>query len=123
MQAILRDPSCYYPSLLSKISVEGPEKLNDASNEAQALRRVLICGSNVLIVQVGYTSKRFIYDRLKKLGVQVVIMDALEIFWKQMEKEGVIVDFLPLGFTDNAKVFERAMEIIGTKMRSGFIFV
>lgn len=52
-----------------------PSRLYVASEEAQRLRRKLLRGANVLIVQAGYSGKRFIYERLKELGVEITIMD------------------------------------------------
>mmetsp|Transcript_32192 Transcript_32192/g.125898 ORF Transcript_32192/g.125898 Transcript_32192/m.125898 type:complete len:164 (-) Transcript_32192:949-1440(-) len=50
-------------------------KLGERSDKAEALRKKLLRNSNVLVVQGGYSGKKFIYDRLKSLGVNVTIMD------------------------------------------------
>jgi hypothetical protein len=65
-----------------------PSHLCVASAETQKLRRKLLRGATVLIVQAGYSGKRFIYERLKQLGLQITIMDGnllLSIENRQME--------------------------------------
>lgn len=106
------------PSLLSDLSVESRTKLNVASDEAQDLKRSLVRGANVLIIREWYAGKTFIYDRLNQLVIRVSIMDARDSCWEGMARKGVIVDILPLNFTDNDSSFERVLEITGYRERS-----
>ncbi len=103
--------------VFSQLSMIRPEKLQEASDAAQALRRKLVRGSNVLIVQGGYIGKRFIYERLKELGVNVTIMDGPESAWRAMVDEGIIDDFIELDFSDHDTLFVRAMDAIADAMQ------
>lgn len=108
----LRDSSSYFSPVFSHLRTVDPERLTLASNEVQTLRRKLMRGSNMLIIQGGYSGKRFVYDRLKELDVSVVILDGPDSVWRRAAEEGVISDFIELDFTDNTNIFERAMEAI-----------
>eukprot|EP00182_Erythrolobus_australicus_P001441 CAMPEP_0185832910 /NCGR_PEP_ID=MMETSP1353-20130828/2364_1 /TAXON_ID=1077150 /ORGANISM="Erythrolobus australicus, Strain CCMP3124" /LENGTH=547 /DNA_ID=CAMNT_0028531143 /DNA_START=56 /DNA_END=1699 /DNA_ORIENTATION=- len=89
-----------------------PEQLRTASDQAQALRRKLLRGASVLIVQGGYSGKRFVYEKLKELGVTITIMDGPDSIWRGAVDDGLIEDFVELDFADNATVFERAMDAV-----------
>lgn len=89
-----------------------PDTLFGVSAEKQELRRKLLRGSNVLIVQGGYSGKRFIYEKLKALGIKVTIMDGPDSVWKQAVEEGLIEYFVELDFTDYETVLERALDQI-----------
>jgi len=69
-------------------------------------------GASVLIVQGGYSGKRFIYEKLKELGVLVTIMDGPDSIWRAAVDEGLIEGFVELDFTENSTVFERAMDAV-----------
>eukprot|EP00184_Porphyridium_aerugineum_P001268 CAMPEP_0184696922 /NCGR_PEP_ID=MMETSP0313-20130426/4076_1 /TAXON_ID=2792 /ORGANISM="Porphyridium aerugineum, Strain SAG 1380-2" /LENGTH=540 /DNA_ID=CAMNT_0027155657 /DNA_START=111 /DNA_END=1733 /DNA_ORIENTATION=- len=111
---IMRSPSSLISPMFSNLPSIKPDALKVASPEAQKLRRKLVRGANVLIIQGGYSGKRFIYERLKELEVNVTIMDGPDSIWKNAVDEGLISSFAGLDFTDNATVFERAMDIVFT---------
>jgi len=83
-----------------------------ASEETQKLRRKLLRGAKVLIVQAGYSGKRFIYERLKQLGVELIIMDGPDSWARSLLDQGLIIDYLELDFTDYSTIFERAMRLV-----------
>lgn len=112
----LRAESLMSP-VFSQLSMMRPERLHEASKESQALRRKLMRGSSILIVQGGYVGKRFIYDRLKELGCSITIMDGPESAWRTMADEGVIDDFIELDFSNHETVFARAMEAVADAMQ------
>eukprot|EP00871_Galdieria_phlegrea_P003506 jgi/Galph1/4156/GphlegSOOS_G2841.1 len=89
-----------------------PAQLQIASSSSQKLRRKLLRGAKVLIVQAGYSGKRFIYERLKELGVEVVIMDGPDSWARTLLEEGIIIEYLEIDFTEYQTVFERAMNLI-----------
>ncbi|GJQ10043.1 hypothetical protein GpartN1_g1834.t1 [Galdieria partita] len=89
-----------------------PNHLCIASEETQRLRRKLLRGANVLIVQAGYSGKRFIYERLKELGVQIIIMDGPDSWARSLLDQGLIRDYLELDLTDYSTVFDRAMGLV-----------
>uniref|UniRef100_A0A7S0ZJC2 ATP-grasp domain-containing protein n=1 Tax=Timspurckia oligopyrenoides TaxID=708627 RepID=A0A7S0ZJC2_9RHOD len=114
---VLKNYAMSYPSSLvspmfSHLPSVKPEMLKEASEKAQTLRRKLLRGANVLIIQGGYSGKMFIYEKLKELGVSVTIMDGPDTVWRQAAEDGVIAGFCEIDFTDNATVLERAMETI-----------
>lgn len=98
--------------VFSQLAMVRPEKLEEASEDAQKLRRKLMRGSSVLIVQGGYLGKRFIYDRLKELGCTVTIIDGPDSVWRNMADLGVIHEFIELDFTEHETLFARAMDAI-----------
>lgn len=72
--------------------------LFESSHNAQALRRKLIFGTNVLIVQGGFIDKKFVYDRLYELGVNVYILDDPTSVWANHAKAAAtsIAGFIPV---------------------------
>mmetsp|Transcript_4414 Transcript_4414/g.13382 ORF Transcript_4414/g.13382 Transcript_4414/m.13382 type:complete len:558 (-) Transcript_4414:1446-3119(-) len=89
-----------------------PDTLVGSSQEKQNLRRKLMRGSNVLIVQGGYSGKRFIYERLKELGVSVTIMDGPDSIWRQAAEDGLIHEFVEIDFTDYSTILERSLDTL-----------
>jgi ATP-grasp N-terminal domain/Phosphoribosylglycinamide synthetase, ATP-grasp (A) domain len=107
-----REASPFFSPVFSHLPTVDPTKLRVASDATQEIRRKLLRGSNVLIIQGGYSGKKFIYERLKELGVSVTIMDGPDTIWRAEAEKGAIAEFIPLDLTDNDTVFERAMEAI-----------
>eukprot|EP00188_Purpureofilum_apyrenoidigerum_P002070 Plantae.Rhodophyta-Purpureofilum_apyrenoidigerum.ctg22328.p1 GENE.Plantae.Rhodophyta-Purpureofilum_apyrenoidigerum.ctg22328~~Plantae.Rhodophyta-Purpureofilum_apyrenoidigerum.ctg22328.p1 ORF type:complete len:558 (-),score=110.14 Plantae.Rhodophyta-Purpureofilum_apyrenoidigerum.ctg22328:1698-3371(-) len=89
-----------------------PDTLIGSSQEKQNLRRKLMRGANILIVQGGYSGKRFIYERLKELGVSVTIMDGPDSVWRQAAEDGLIHQFVEIDFTDYATILERSLDAL-----------
>lgn len=108
----LRENSPYFSPVFKHLPTVRPEKLHAASEEAQTLRRKLMRGSNVLIIQGGYAGKQFIYERLQELGVNVYILDGPESHWKKVSEDGIVKGFIELDFTQYDTIFERAMDAI-----------
>ena len=46
------------------------EKLKAATTQGRKLRRTLLRGSVAVIIVAGYEGKRFIYERMKELGIR-----------------------------------------------------
>jgi biotin carboxylase len=68
--------------------------LRDYGAEADELRRSLLRGSRIAVIEPGYVSKRFIYDRAHELGVELVLV-ADRTSWSQtLVEEGVAVSFV-----------------------------
>ncbi|PXF45370.1 Carnosine synthase 1 [Gracilariopsis chorda] len=107
-----RDQSPFFSPVFAHLPSMRPEKLHVASPEAQNLRRKLMRGSNVLIVQGGYAGKKFIYQRLMSLGVNIYMLDGPGSIWRRVAEEGGIAEFIELDFTEYDTLFERAMEAI-----------
>eukprot|EP00190_Bangiopsis_sp_CCMP1999_P001673 CAMPEP_0198729044 /NCGR_PEP_ID=MMETSP1475-20131203/13952_1 /TAXON_ID= ORGANISM="Unidentified sp., Strain CCMP1999" /NCGR_SAMPLE_ID=MMETSP1475 /ASSEMBLY_ACC=CAM_ASM_001111 /LENGTH=545 /DNA_ID=CAMNT_0044491581 /DNA_START=10 /DNA_END=1643 /DNA_ORIENTATION=- len=101
-----------FSPVYAQLSNVKQSKLSESSTDAQKLRRKLMRGANVLIIQGGYSGKKFIYEKLKELGVRVTVMDGPESYWKIAAEEGLIQSFVEIDFSDNATVFERAIDIV-----------
>lgn len=108
----LREQSPFFSPVFKHLPTMRPEKLQIASEATQELRRKLMRDSNVMIVQGGYKGKRFIYERLQDLGVNVYMLDGPDSVWKKAVDDGLLVDFIEIDFTENETIFERAMEAI-----------
>lgn len=108
----LREQSPFFSPVFKHLQTMRPEKLQIASEAAQNLRRKLMRGSNVLIVQGGYKGKRFIYEKLQHLDVNVYMLDGPDSYWRKTVEEGLLTDFIELDFTENDTIFERAMDAI-----------
>jgi biotin carboxylase len=72
-----------------------PELLATAGLEAQAMRRSILRGSTIVMVGVGYHSKRFIYERAAELGVHQVLIDHPGHWGEDLVTEGIAQAFLP----------------------------
>eukprot|EP00186_Timspurckia_oligopyrenoides_P003683 CAMPEP_0182450514 /NCGR_PEP_ID=MMETSP1172-20130603/41781_1 /TAXON_ID=708627 /ORGANISM="Timspurckia oligopyrenoides, Strain CCMP3278" /LENGTH=548 /DNA_ID=CAMNT_0024648141 /DNA_START=67 /DNA_END=1713 /DNA_ORIENTATION=- len=105
-------PSSLLSPMFTHLPSIQPSQLYKPSDSVQSLRRKLLRGANVLIVQGGYSGKKFVYQKLKDLGVSITILDGPDSPWKFAAEQGLIDDFCALDFTDHVTVFERAMELI-----------
>lgn len=108
----VQDKIPYFSPVFSHLASIKHENLTIASQQAQNLRRKLMRSANVLIVQGGYIGKKFIYDTLKKRGVNVFILDGPNSVWRSVAEEGGITEFIELDFTENDTIFERAMHAV-----------
>jgi ATP-grasp N-terminal domain len=108
----LREVSPFFSPVFANLPEVAPSVLRTASSETQKLRQKLLRGSNILIIQGGYSGKKFIYDRLNELGAHVTIMDGPDSIWRTEAEKGNLAEFIPLDFTDHETVFTRAMEAI-----------
>lgn len=104
--------SSFLSPVFSHLPSVKPSRLTVSSDDAQRLRRKLLRGANLLVVQGGYSGKRFIYERLKELGVAVTIMDGPDTVWRAAAEEGLIAEFIEIDFTEHDTVFQRAMDIL-----------
>lgn len=97
------------PFKIAKLSSEQRSLLEKASLKSQAIRRQLAKGSHVLIVQGGYVSKRFIYERIKELGCTITLIDRPLSPLSDLVADGVVDHFVEVDFSSNERIFERTM--------------
>ena len=64
----------------------------------------------MIFITAGYSGKRFIYERIKELGVRSVMIDGPESWSRILEDEGVLEKFVPFDWSDNDTVFDRCLE-------------
>lgn len=74
------------------------------------MRRRLLKGKVMIFITAGYSGKRFIYERIKELGVRSVMIDGPESWSRILEDEGVLEKFVPFDWSDNDTVFDRCLE-------------
>jgi hypothetical protein len=86
------------------------ERISARSIEGRALRRRLLKGRVLVFITAGYSGKRFIYERIKELGVRAVMIDGPESWSRILEGEGVLEKFVPFDWSDQDTVFERCLE-------------
>jgi biotin carboxylase len=73
--------------------------------EADALRRGLLAGSRIAVIEPGYLNKRFVYERARALGVELVLVGASDGWARTLVDEGVAARLLaadPAGDPDRA---------------------
>jgi len=96
------------------------ELLEEASPQAQELRRKLTKGATVVFVSAGYPGKRFIYERAAALGVKSVILDHPDSWSKNLVDEGIIAKFLPVDMGQTSEeVFKDAVHAISELGKDG----
>eukprot|EP00405_Crypthecodinium_cohnii_P018813 CAMPEP_0206482574 /NCGR_PEP_ID=MMETSP0324_2-20121206/38948_1 /ASSEMBLY_ACC=CAM_ASM_000836 /TAXON_ID=2866 /ORGANISM="Crypthecodinium cohnii, Strain Seligo" /LENGTH=591 /DNA_ID=CAMNT_0053960533 /DNA_START=140 /DNA_END=1915 /DNA_ORIENTATION=+ len=96
------------------------EVLEEASPQAQELRRKLTKGATVVFVSAGYPGKRFIYERAAALGVKSVILDHPDSWSKGLVEEGIIAKFLPVDMSQSSdEVFKEAVRAISELGKDG----
>jgi len=71
------------------------ETLRGSGPEADELRRELLTGSRIAVVEPGYESKRFIYDRARALGVELVFVGNEGSWARRLVDEGGAACYLP----------------------------
>jgi len=60
---------------------------------------------------VGYSGKRFIFEKAHELGVKSVVLDAPDSWAQLMEKDGIISKFTPIDFADSEHVFDNCLKV------------
>ncbi len=66
----------------------------------QRARRDALKGKRVVLVGAGYAGKRFIFEKAKKLGVEIILVDKKTPFVSDLIRDGLISELIE---TDNAK--------------------
>ncbi|MBI5246788.1 MAG: ATP-grasp domain-containing protein [Elusimicrobia bacterium] len=82
-----------------------PDKIGEHSREwvatmLQRARRDALKDKRVVIVGAGYKGKRFIFEKAKKLGVEIVLVDKRTPFVDELLRDGLIAELIE---TDNSK--------------------
>ena len=68
--------------------------LRGSGPEAAELRRSLLEGSRIAVIEPGYVSKRFVYERAAALGVELVLVGDSRSWARTLVDEGVAARFL-----------------------------
>ena len=63
------------------------EKLRAPTTQGRKLRRTLLRGSVAVIIVAGYEGKRFIYERMKELGIR-----SAGLWWSKVKVLGMHAD-------------------------------
>ncbi|EFN59059.1 hypothetical protein CHLNCDRAFT_137776 [Chlorella variabilis] len=86
------------------------DKVNSRSMEGARLRRHVLRGAVLVFITAGYSSKRFIFERAKELGVRSVVIDGPDSWSKHLVEEGQIEKFVGLDMSDGDTVFDRCLD-------------
>jgi len=102
------------PTATDELLARVPRKLLDqATDEAQSLRRKLAFGATVVFVSAGLQGKRFIFERMAELGVKSVVIDHPDSWSRQLVAEGIIAKFLPVDMSQTSEeVFAQCLAYI-----------
>jgi carnosine synthase len=97
-----------------------PERAGEHSREwvatmLQRARRDALKGKRVVLVGAGYSGKRFIFEKAKDLGVDIVLVDKKTPFVSDLIRDGLIGELIE---TDNAKPKEALAEAKKKLLRS-----
>src|SRR5579872_6987032 len=82
-----------------------PAAVSARGPESDALRRVLLAGSRIAVIEPGYPNKRFVYERAAALGVELVLVAKSGSWAHALLDEGVaarVLDADPSGEPDRA---------------------
>lgn len=66
----------------------------------QRARRDILKGKRIVLVGAGYAGKRFIFEKAKQLGVEIVLVDARTPFVADLLRDGLVSELIE---TDNTK--------------------
>jgi carnosine synthase len=88
-------------------------EVNDSKQQPQKSLR----GAVIVFITTGLSSKRFIFEKAKALGVRSVVIDTSDSWIKALAKEGLIERFVSLDMSSTEKVFERCLDAINTVRR------
>lgn len=88
------------------------ERLRAATSEGRKLRRTLLKGSVVVIVVAGYEGKRFIYERMRELGIRIVILDTKDSWAAALVKDGIVDRFVDADLSHPDRVWNLCVETI-----------
>jgi hypothetical protein len=86
----------------------GTDKVGEHSREwmataLQRARRDAEKGQRVVMVGAGYSGKRFIFEKAKKLGVEIVLVDKRTPFVSELMRDGLVSELIE---TDNSNLKE-----------------
>ncbi len=81
-------------TLRARLASVEPEALRRRGAEADELRRHLLGGSRIAVIEPGYINKRFLYERAKALGVDLVLVGDSHSWARALVDEGVAARFV-----------------------------
>jgi biotin carboxylase len=73
----------------TRLASTDPTLLRQRGPAADQLRRSLLAGSRVAVIEPGYDTKRFVYERARALGVDLVLVADGSSWARQLVEEGV----------------------------------
>lgn len=78
----------------TRLARTDPAALRSAGPEANELRRALLAGARIAVIEPGYPAKRFLYERAGALGVELVLVGDRKSWARGLVDEGVAAGFL-----------------------------
>jgi biotin carboxylase len=81
-------------SLRQRLASADPAAVRASGPAADELRRELLAGSRIAVIEPGYESKRFVYERARALDVELVLVGYPGSWASRLVDEGVAARFL-----------------------------
>jgi biotin carboxylase len=78
----------------TRLASTDSETLRGSGPEADELRRELLIGSRVAVIEPGYVNKRFLYERAAALGVELVLVGDSRSWARGLVAEGVATRYV-----------------------------
>ncbi len=92
-----------------RLASTDPASLRRAGAAADELRRGLLRGARIAVIEPGYVSKRFLYERAGALGVELVLVGDGESWARAFVDEGVAARFVDADSSGDPELAARAV--------------
>jgi carnosine synthase len=97
-----------------RLAASGEARNAPADARGDAERRALLAGARIAIVGAGYPGKRFLYERARDLGVELVLVDATGTWSEPLVGEGIARRFVGVDVNGDADAAAgRALAALG----------
>src|SRR5829696_1516390 len=84
----------------------------DSHPATEVLRRSVLSGRRILIVQPAYAGKRAYYERARELGIKLVLLDEPGHWSRELVRDGIAEAFLEVDLLPSDTLLERALHAI-----------
>ncbi|HEX4519665.1 MAG TPA: ATP-grasp domain-containing protein [Gaiellaceae bacterium] len=81
-------------SFQARLAGIDPLSLRDPGAAGEALRRSLLVGARIAVIEPGYVTKRFLYERARLYGVELVLVGDPSGWAQTLVDEGIAVEFV-----------------------------
>ena len=81
-------------TLRTRLESADPSALCDPGPAGQELRRSLLVGARIGVIEPGYATKRFLYERAHLYGVELVLIGDPSSWARSLVAEGIAAEFV-----------------------------
>ncbi len=92
-----------------RFATADPAALRECGPAADAQRRTLLAGSRIAVIEPGYDTKRFLYERAAALGVDLVLVGDRSSWARELVDNGAAVRFLEADTSGDPDAAARAV--------------